>query len=59
MSIPLSKAVLCVDCDQVSDAKGSVCPASGSKALVNLMRLLEGTIAPEPISVSELESLAR
>jgi hypothetical protein len=38
---PLSKAVLCVDCENVSNGVVS-CPACGSKSLMNLSKALGG-----------------
>lgn len=41
--IELTYAVLCVECDCISNAIGEVCPACGAKGtLMSLGRLLEG-----------------
>ncbi len=44
--IPLNKAVICVTCDSISDAKGLRCPACGSLGLMNLANVL-GTMNDE------------
>lgn len=36
--IPLNLAVLCVDCETVSNSKGGTCPACGSIAVHNLQQ---------------------
>lgn len=45
--IPLQHAVLCVDCESVSNTRGGVCPTCGSHSLFHLMRTLGGTLFPE------------
>lgn len=37
---PLSVAVLCANCETISDAKHDACPKCGSKSLINLGRIL-------------------
>jgi hypothetical protein len=39
-SIPLSRAFLCVNCEQVSEAKHEACPVCGSVTLLSLARIL-------------------
>jgi len=41
-TIPLDHAVLCLDCDSVSDAKRE-CPACASRALMSLSVVLNST----------------
>lgn len=43
-AIPLQQAVLCADCETVSSARHDVCGACGGASLVNLARLLGGTL---------------
>lgn len=59
MSFHISKGVYCEDCQYVSDARGTICGACGSKAIVNLQNLIEHRLEPEPLSVSELERMAK
>jgi hypothetical protein len=42
--ICLRKAVLCANCDVISDGANGHCVACGSQALLNLSRLLGGAI---------------
>lgn len=37
--IPLNLAVLCIDCETVSNSKGGTCPACGSIAIINMQRV--------------------
>ncbi len=46
MIVRLEEAVLCVDCEAITDSKGPVCDACGHGALLSLGRIL-GTIPPE------------
>lgn len=52
MTIPLDHAVLCLDCDCVSDANRE-CPACSSRALMNLSVVLN-----RPAEFAEYEKLA-
>jgi hypothetical protein len=45
--ICLRKAVLCANCDVISDGANGHCAACGSQALLSLSRLLGGTIDAE------------
>ena len=51
-TIPLDHAVLCLDCNSVSDANRE-CPACGSRALMNLSVVLN-----RPAEVAQYERLA-
>ena len=42
--IPLQNAVLCVDCESVSNSRCAVCPTCGSRSIFNLFRMLGGTL---------------
>ncbi|MDE2099415.1 MAG: hypothetical protein KGL39_19340 [Patescibacteria group bacterium] len=44
--IPLEIAVLCMDCDCITDSR-SDCGRCGSSAVVNVRRLLEHTLVQE------------
>jgi len=38
----VNTAVLCMDCESVTEAKGHTCPRCGSTALWNLSRFIAG-----------------
>jgi hypothetical protein len=44
ITVPLQRAVFCVDCEIVSNSPHDVCTVCGSPSLINLDRLLGGTI---------------
>jgi hypothetical protein len=46
-SVPLLNAVLCADCEVISDSLGDVCSVCGSHSLLSLGRLLGGTVGDE------------
>lgn len=41
--IPLQQAVLCANCEVVSDSKNGRCIVCGSPSLLNLARVLDGS----------------
>jgi hypothetical protein len=41
-AVPLQSAVLCVDCECITAASGTVCAVCGSHSLLNLARLVNG-----------------
>ena len=41
--IPLQQAVLCANCEVVSDSKNGHCIVCGSPSLLNLARILDGS----------------
>jgi hypothetical protein len=43
-TIRLMNAVLCADCEVISDSAGDVCSVCGSRSLLNLGRVLGGCI---------------
>jgi anaerobic ribonucleoside-triphosphate reductase len=45
-SIQLEQAVLCTDCEIISDSPHQSCPVCGSRALMGLARIL-GRLQPE------------
>lgn len=40
----LSSAVLCLDCEVISNSRGDECPACKGHSLLNLARILGGTL---------------
>ena len=53
-SVPLLKAVLCADCEYISESRSEVCGVCGGRSLVNLGRLLGSAIQSETeIDVSD------
>jgi hypothetical protein len=47
-SVPLSNAVLCVDCESISVSTHNRCQVCGSNSLFQLQRVLNGTLPPRP-----------
>ena len=63
-SVPLLNAVLCADCECISESRGQVCAVCGGRSLVNLGRLLGSAMQAEidgdvtdPLISRQLESL--
>jgi len=50
---PLAAAVLCVNCENVSDHSGPNCPSCGSPSLLNMARLL-GQLVPGGEEIRQL-----
>jgi hypothetical protein len=58
-AVALQHAVLCAECDVVSDSPHDICMVCGSRSLVNICRILGGTIPknraellePEPVKI--------
>jgi hypothetical protein len=46
-SVPLLEAVLCADCEIISNSAGDACEICGSHSLLSLGRLLGGCIEGE------------
>ena len=46
-AIPLLHAVLCADCEVISDSAGEVCAVCGSRSLLSLGRILGGSVGEE------------
>lgn len=46
-TIPLLQAVLCADCEVISDSAGEICRVCGSRSLLNLGRILGGSVGGE------------
>ena len=45
-SVPLLEAVLCADCEVISNSGGESCEVCGSRSLLSLGRILGGCIGP-------------
>src|SRR6266566_180193 len=43
-AVPLLKAVLCVDCETISNSPHDVCTVCGSPSLTNVFRMLGGSL---------------
>jgi hypothetical protein len=46
--VRLHKAVLCANCEVISEGRNGHCAGCGSQSLLSLSRILGGTIAQEP-----------
>jgi hypothetical protein len=58
-AVALQSAVLCAECDVVSDSPHDVCMVCGSRSLVNICRILGGNmpknraeLLPEPLQIN-------
>jgi hypothetical protein len=59
-TVPLVNAVLCADCEVISDSSGEVCSVCGSRSLLNLGRVLGGSVGGErAVVLPEEEGRAR
>jgi hypothetical protein len=58
-SISLQIAVLCADCDVVSDSPHDHCLVCGSRSLLNISRLLGGMMPSERAMLIETASASR
>jgi len=45
--VRLRKAVLCANCEVISEGRNGHCACCGSQSLLNLSKVLGGTIEPE------------
>lgn len=45
--VPLQTAVLCADCEVITENHGGYCRICGGRALLSLARVLGGPIGPE------------
>jgi hypothetical protein len=55
--LPLQNAVLCVDCESVSNAKTDECPVCGGHSLLALARMLGGSLAAHKSKHQDGESV--
>jgi hypothetical protein len=46
-AVPLLNAVFCVDCETISNSPHDVCTICGNRSLINLVRMLGGTLRGE------------
>ena len=59
-TVELQHAVLCAECDVVSDSPHDICMVCGSRSLVNICRILGGKmpknraelLKPEPVKIN-------
>jgi hypothetical protein len=58
-AVALRYAVLCAECDVVSDSPHDICMVCGSRSLVNICRILGGNmpqvraeLKPEPLQIN-------
>jgi hypothetical protein len=59
-AVALQRAVLCAECDVVSDSPHDICMVCGSRSLVNICRILGGKmpknraelLQPEPVNIN-------
>jgi hypothetical protein len=54
-SVPLLEAVLCADCEIISNSAGESCEICGSRSLLSLGRVLGGSIEGERAVVLQLD----
>ena len=54
-TVDLMSAVLCADCEVISDSSGEVCAVCGSRSLLSLGRVLGGSIGDERAMVIPAE----
>ncbi len=52
-SLPVSCAVLCVDCERITVSYNGTCPVCGGKSLLNVAQILGGTLSPVRIKPVE------
>ena len=59
-TVPLQNAVLCADCEVISDSAGEICSVCGSRSLLSLGRILGGSVGDErAVVLPEEEGRAR
>ncbi len=55
-SVPLLEAVLCADCEIISNSGGETCEVCGSRSLLSLGRVLGGCIEGERATLIEVRA---
>lgn len=55
-SVPLLEAVLCADCEIISNSGGETCEVCGSRSLLSLGRVLGGCIGQERAVLVDADS---
>jgi hypothetical protein len=58
-TVPLEKAVLCAECDVVSDSPHDVCMVCGSHSLFNIARVFGGKLPKKRVALVVKESVER
>jgi hypothetical protein len=58
-TVPLEKAVLCAECDVVSDSPHDVCMVCGSHSLFNIARVFGGKLPKKRVALVLKESVER
>jgi hypothetical protein len=53
-TIHLGDAVLCADCEVISESLNDECSACGSRSLMNIERMLGGCLDPERIRAASI-----
>jgi hypothetical protein len=53
--LALGNAVFCLDCEVISNGQGDECPACRSRSLVNLARMLGGSLLSQKLNVQNGE----
>jgi hypothetical protein len=56
-SVPLLEAVLCADCEIISNSGGETCEVCGSRSLLSLGRVLGGCIGDERAVLVDAETI--
>jgi hypothetical protein len=56
-AVALQNAVLCAECDVVSDSPHDQCLVCGSRSLVNISRMLGGNLPKDRVSLIRPETL--
>ena len=54
-SLPLLEAVLCADCEIISNSSGECCAICGSRSLLSLGRVLGGNIEGQRAALVEVD----
>ena len=57
-TVPLQRAVLCIECETVSRSPHDRCPICGSRSLFSLCRLLGGTLFTQTTDAPEEDGKA-
>jgi hypothetical protein len=59
-AVPLLNAVFCADCETISNSPHDACTVCGSRSLINLFRMLGGTVwSQEPQSAEDHAKMAK
>ena len=59
-AVPLLNAVFCADCETISNGPHDACTVCGSRSLINLFRMLGGTVwSQKPQSAEDHAKMAK